>query len=110
MLILNNISFEREKNFEWLINPKTNYPLYLDFYLPEYNIAIECQGRQHFKPINFFGGLKAFENEKYKDKLKHELCSINNLKILYYSNIVINNYLDKIYNNLYEIRENIKKS
>lgn len=41
----NNIKFEREKKFDWLNNQR------LDFYLPDYNIAIECQGEFHFQPI-----------------------------------------------------------
>jgi hypothetical protein len=37
----NNIEFIREKTFVWLTN--VSY-LRLDFYLPKYNIAIECHG------------------------------------------------------------------
>lgn len=40
-----NIKYERYKKFSWL--KKQN----LDFYLPDYNIAIECQGIQHFEPL-----------------------------------------------------------
>jgi hypothetical protein len=29
--------------------------LSLDFFLPIYNIFIECQGRQHFTPVFAFG-------------------------------------------------------
>ena len=43
-----NIHFEEQKRFDWLGRQS------LDFYLPEYNIGIECQGIQHFKPIDFF--------------------------------------------------------
>ena len=46
----NDIEFEQQKTFEWL---KLKNHLYLDFYLPKYNKAIECQGIQHFKPIDF---------------------------------------------------------
>ena len=38
----NTIQFEKEKQFEWLGRQK------LDFYLNDFNIAIECQGKQHF--------------------------------------------------------------
>lgn len=37
-----NIVYERWKKFDWL--GKQSF----DFYLPKYNIAIECQGKQHF--------------------------------------------------------------
>ena len=43
ILIENNIYFESQKKFPWLGRQS------LDFYLPDYNIAIECQGIQHFK-------------------------------------------------------------
>ena len=41
------INFEQQKRFDWLGLQS------LDFYLPEYNIAIECQGRQHFSPCAY---------------------------------------------------------
>ena len=41
-LIENSIKFDYKKQFKWLGKQ------HLDFYLPEYNIAIECQGKQHF--------------------------------------------------------------
>ena len=37
----NNIIYEKEKKFEWL---KNKGKLRLDFYLPKYNVALECQG------------------------------------------------------------------
>ena len=68
-LISNNINFKKEETFEWLINKGH---MYLDFYLPDYSVAIECQGIQHFEPLNE-------DNKKYEyvvanDKLKKELC------------------------------------
>lgn len=78
----NKIQFEEQKSFEWLKNYKK---MKLDFFLPKYNIAIECQGGQHFKPINFFGGKDGFLKIINRDKKKNELCKNNNVKILYYS-------------------------
>ena len=70
-----------KKNFLWLKG------LSLDFYLPEYNAAIECQGIEHFKETSFFGGLKGFYNTLERDKRKLDLCDKNNVKIFYYSNL-----------------------
>ena len=87
-LIENNIEFVEEKTFEWLIYKEN---MRLDFYLPKYNIAIECQGEQHFKPIDFSGKLteqETYENFRIvqdRDKKKKELCKLNNVKLLYYS-------------------------
>lgn len=79
-----NIEFEQQKSFEWL---KDKGFLKFDFYLPKYNIAIECQGIQHFKPLSIFGGKKEFERRIYLDNLKNKLSSEHNIKILYYSNL-----------------------
>ena len=56
--------------------------------MPDSNIAIECQGIQHFKPINFGSTLdkeKLFEINKLRDKIKKEFCEKNNIKLLYYT-------------------------
>ena len=80
-LMENNIKFEYQKRFSWLGKQS------LDFYLPDYNIAIECQGKQHFQPIKFFGGEKAFEKQVERDKKKKKLCEENNLKLYYVNNL-----------------------
>jgi hypothetical protein len=81
-LIERNIIFEQQKKFEWLKYKKL---MSLDFYLPEYNIAIECQGIQHFKPIEYFGGEKSFEEQKNRDLIKKELCEKHNIKVFYFN-------------------------
>ena len=76
-LIEQNIDFEYQKHFEWLGRQS------LDFYLPEHNIAIECQGIQHFEPNNFFGGEKSFIEQIERDKKKKILCEEYNLHLIY---------------------------
>ena len=94
----NNIFFEEQKKFIWLQN-KQSY-LKLDFYLPQYNIAIECQGEQHFKPIEYFGGENGFIKQIERDKNKFSLCNEHNIKILYYSNVINKEYeLGEVINN-----------
>ena len=83
-LMDNNISFEyRKKNFNWLNG------LELDFYLPKYNVAIECQGGQHFNMIEFFNKRENFTHRQKIDKIKKQLCEENGVKLLYYSNLGI---------------------
>ena len=74
----NNIYTERQKRFKWLGKQS------LDFYLPEYNIAIECQGIQHFKPIDFFGGIDKLKYQRQLDLRKKQLCEENNVKLIYF--------------------------
>ena len=88
----------RAKNLPWLKNKAS---LSLDFYLPEYNIGIECQGRQHFMPVPDFGGEKQFIDTVERDKKKLQLCKENGVKLLYYdSNLKHSTFLnEKVFNN-----------
>ena len=80
---LKKYKFDRQVKFkDWLINKKTNRTLSLDFYNKKYNIAIECQGRQHFTSDCKFG--KDFDNIIYRDILKYELCREHNIELIYY--------------------------
>lgn len=80
LLINENYNFERQKTFKWLKYKKN---LYLDFFLPDYNIAIEYQGNQHFKPISLWGGEQELYLRKERDKVKRKLCEKHNIKIFY---------------------------
>ena len=54
------------------------------------NIALEYQGRQHFEPIEIFGGKVAFEKQKERDLLKKrisEQCGIHLIYVNYWENI-----------------------
>lgn len=77
------IKYEQEKTFDWLISNK-NYKFHLDFYLPDYNVAIECQGIQHFVALK--NNTSKFNEVIKNDLLKKELCDKNNLKIIYFTN------------------------
>lgn len=91
-----NISFSRQKTFEWL---KYKKHLFLDFYLPDYNIAIECQGEQHFNVVEHFK--ESFEICQIRDKIKKNLCKENNIKLFYYSNLKYDSFLgEKVYHTM----------
>ena len=62
------ITYDYQKRFKWLGRQS------LDFYLPDYNVGIECQGEQHFFPIEYFGGDKEFKKVLERDKRKKALC------------------------------------
>ena len=77
----------------------------MDFYLPDYNIAIEYQGRQHFYPNKIFGGKKEFINNQERDKRKYQKCLENNVKIFYISfeKNVPENYFAPIYKTIEDL-------
>ena len=53
-----------------------------DFFIPDIQTCVEYDGVQHFKPIKYFGGQKAFDNQKIRDKMKDEYCLSNNIHLL----------------------------
>lgn len=60
-----------------------NSQLSYDVYIAKKRVAIEYQGKQHFEPVEIFGGEKAFEKQKKRDALKRELSIKNNIKLVY---------------------------
>ena len=85
-----NIKYEYRYHSEWLGN------LELDFYLPQYNVAIECQGLQHVEPIEHFGGIERFVKQIENDKLKMEKCGEQKVKLLYFSNLKKENIITNL--------------
>lgn len=72
----NKIDFVYQKKFSF-IGRKS-----LDFYLPKYKTAIECQGIQHYKCCHFFNS----EKQQKRDCIKLKECQNNDIKIVYYTN------------------------
>jgi hypothetical protein len=46
-------------------------------------VAIEFQGIQHKKAVDFFGGELAFERTKSRDEKKKKLCFTNGVSLIY---------------------------
>ena len=43
---------------------------------------VEYDGRQHFEPVNLFGGQEEFEKTKIRDEIKNTYCKINSIPLL----------------------------
>lgn len=57
--------------------PQFKLPFYnfeYDFYLPDYNLLIEFHGRQHYEPVEAFGGLNEFKKTQDRDSKKRSLA------------------------------------
>lgn len=78
-LYQNNISYKCQYIFN---DCKDEKPLPFDFYLPYYNIAIEYDGEQHFRPVDFFGGKEKFKKQLNHDRTKDEFCKNNGITLL----------------------------
>lgn len=81
--------------------------MYLDFYLSEYNIAIECQGIQHFKEVDFGNGKTNLTKSAEKDDLKKTLCEEHDIEVLYYANYQYD-FPYEVYTNKEELLKKIK--
>lgn len=75
----NSIDFEAQKKFPDCID---KFPLPFDFYLPQYNMAIEFDGQQHYRPVKFYGGDDDFELRKNHDATKTKYCLDNGIKLI----------------------------
>ena len=76
VLIKKNIFFEEQKK---LIKNET---LSFDFYIPNINLCIEFQGRQHYEAVDIFGGKEALRKQVLNDEKKRKFCKENNIKLI----------------------------
>ena len=53
-----------------------------DFYIPEFNMCIEYQGEQHYRPVSIFGGYDSFKSQIKRDKIKKSYCKLNSIDLL----------------------------
>lgn len=54
-----------------------------DIWIPKLKVAIEYQGEQHYKPVDYFGGYGAFVATKERDERKRLLSVENGVTLLY---------------------------
>lgn len=97
------INVEYQKRFDWLGRQS------LDFYLPDYNVAIEYQGRQHFCDYSLFNHDETLKN----DLVKLEKCKENGVQLYHITfeekYMPIDFHYYKLYINVDELITDIKK-
>lgn len=82
----NNIAYDKPKKFDGLVGlggRKLSY----DFYLPDYNLLIEYQGKQHESPGHFSDmpddkAIQEFAKQQEHDKRKRNYANNNGYKLL----------------------------
>ena len=70
------IPYERNKTFKEI--GKCSF----DFFVPEKNLLIEFQGKQHYEPVKYFGGEEKFKVQQERDKIKKDFALKNNFSFL----------------------------
>lgn len=77
-----NVNFKPQYSFN---DCKNIYELRFDFaILDDDNVLglIEYDGKQHFEPIDFFGGEEGLKRSQKRDKIKNTYCQVHNIPLL----------------------------
>lgn len=74
-----NIRYKEQFTMEGCVNEKQ---LPFDFYLPDYNVLIEVDGEQHFRPYRFEDTINNFADRIYNDCIKNSYCEDNNIHLI----------------------------
>lgn len=105
---IENDNYFREKTFSDLIGVGGGF-LRFDFVVFVGNniVCVECQGEQHYKSVNYFGGDNQFEIRKQNDEIKRQWCKKKNyilLEVPYtlHTSDEIQNYLAELMNRVSE--------
>lgn len=103
-LIDNNIQYQRQ----FLLNIN-NKRLYVDFaYVYNGNFGlIEYNGRQHYMPVDYFGGQDIYEKQQKRDRLLKEFCLSSSITLIEIPYNLCNNQIIKYLNEYLNI-ENVK--
>ncbi len=86
ILMEHDISYRVEYSFSDLLSIKGNNELRFDFAimndenLP--SLLIECQGEQHYKPIEEFGGVDQYKRQVMNDEQKREYAKNHNIPLV----------------------------
>jgi hypothetical protein len=99
----NSIDFQNEYGFMDKHTKRPDQKMKFDIYIKSFNIAIEFDGAQHFKPNIRWGGLKGLEMTQKRDQRKNVYCKENNIHLIRISYLKfkrINKILKKEFYNL----------
>lgn len=84
ILVQRGFKLERQKKYS---DCRDQLPLPFDICLSEYNILIEYDGEQHYRPVNFGGisdedAYKNFLKTQCHDSIKTQYCEDNNIPLI----------------------------
>lgn len=82
-LIENNVLYIQQYKFD---DCRNILPLPFDFAIfndkNELYCVCEFNGKQHYEPIEYFGGIKTFKTQQKRDNIKRKYCKNNNIKLV----------------------------
>lgn len=89
---------------------------HIDIHLPKRRIAIEYQGKQHFEPVEYYGGKKGFWRQQKLDERKRKRCKSQGVSLIYFNydetitRRQVRKKVEAANPQLKEYRQNIRKS
>lgn len=77
------VSYKTQKTYNDLRGVGGHVLLY-DFCITgdDCDVLIECQGLQHYQPVDYFGGQESFERQVEHDKRKREYAKVHNIPLI----------------------------
>lgn len=79
----NNIKYKSEYLIKFPFIVKKKNFVFIDFYLPDYNLFIEYNGKQHYEYVPYFHSTyKDFELQRNRDNVVRNHCLENNIRLL----------------------------
>lgn len=75
-----NVKYIYQKVFDSCGSDNQRMPF--DFYIPDFNILIEYDGIQHYKPVKYFGGDYKLKCQMKRDQIKNKFAKDNNIKLV----------------------------
>lgn len=83
LLIENNVSYKTQYTFSDLYyKNKLRFDFAIFDNVGDVKCIIEFDGVQHYKPVDFFGGIENFEKIKKRDSIKNKYCLDNNIEMI----------------------------
>jgi hypothetical protein len=77
-----------------IINPKTGYELEIDIYYPDYKLAFEFQGEEHFKTTSFTNK-ETLKEILFRDSVKENFCKENGILLIKIKALDLNAYIGR---------------
>ena len=79
----NKMKYKKEWSFD---DCRHKGLLFFDFAVfdetDELKCLIEFDGKQHYEPVNFFGGIEGFKTGQLRDEIKNDYCKEKGIKLL----------------------------
>lgn len=77
---------KQEVDLSKVTKSKAHSGIFLDFYIPEYNLAVEVHGIQHYKPSSFgrdsVDTMVSYVKQLNRDDKLRNICLAKNIKLI----------------------------